>query len=133
MRFLAIILAIWAFVTPVAAQDKGAIEDVIAQQLQAFTDRDVDAAWSHASPMIKGMFGNPGRFGTMVEQGYPMVWDNRDAQFMELEGSGQLMMQKVYIRDAEGRGWVLSYAMLKTDAGWKINGVSVVPAPDVAA
>ncbi|MEY1556617.1 DUF4864 domain-containing protein [Yoonia sp. R2331] len=133
MRFFAMILAFWAFAVPVQAQDNKAIEDVIGQQLQAFTDRDVAAAWEHASPMIQGMFGNSARFGQMVEQGYPMVWDNRDAAFMELEGSGQLVLQKVFIRDAEGAGWVLSYAMLETDAGWKINGVSVVPAPELSA
>lgn len=133
MRLFAMILAFWAVVVPAQAQDNQAIEDVIGQQLQAFVDRDVDAAWEFASPMIQGMFGNSARFGQMVEQGYPMVWNNQDAQFMEREGSGQLVLQKVYIRDASGAGWVLSYAMLQTDAGWKINGVSVVPAPDVAA
>lgn len=133
MRVLAIVLAIWAFAVPVVAQDRDAIEDVIGQQLQAFSERDVGKAWSYASPMIQGMFGSPGRFGMMVEQGYPMVWDNRDAQFMEREGSGKLVLQRVYVRDTQGRGWVLSYAMLETDAGWKINGVSVIPAPDVSA
>ncbi len=133
MRIFAIVLTMWVWAFGAAAQGNDAIEDVIGQQLQAFTDRDVAAAWEHASPMIQGMFGNPVRFGQMVEQGYPMVWDNRDAAFMELEGSGQLLLQKVFIRDAEGAGWVLSYAMLQTDAGWKINGVSVVPAPELSA
>ncbi len=133
MRFLTTILAFVIWFAPVQAQDNAAIEGIIEEQLQAFTDRDVDAAWQFASPMIQSMFGNSARFGQMVEQGYPMVWDNRDAQFMELSGDGKLVLQKVYIRDAQGAGWVLSYAMLLTDAGWKINGVSVVPAPEIAA
>ncbi len=133
MRILAAVLAMMVWLLPVQAQENQAIEDVIGQQLQAFNDRDVAAAWEFASPMIQGMFGNPGRFGQMVEQGYPMVWDNRDAQFMELEGDGRLMLQRVFIRDAEGNGWVLSYTMLQTDAGWKINGVQVLPAPELAA
>ena len=133
MRVLAVVLAIWAFAGPVVAQDRDAIEDVIGQQLRAFIERDVEEAWSYASPMIQGMFGTPSRFGMMVEQGYPMVWDNRDAQFMEREEAGKLVLQRVYVRDSQGRGWVLSYAMLETDAGWKIDGVSVIPAPDVSA
>lgn len=133
MRFTAIILAFWALVSPAVAQDKTAIQGVITDQLEAFNDRDIDQAWTHASPMIQNMFGNPGNFGRMVENGYPMVWDNSDRRFEELEGSGGLVSQKVYVRDADGNGWILSYTMLQTDAGWKINGVSVIPAPELAA
>ncbi len=133
MRFLAMIVAVWAFVTPLAAQDSGDIEDVIGQQLEAFLERDVDKAWTFASPMIQGMFGNAGNFGMMVQQGYPMVWDNRDATFLEQETGPGETLQKVFIRDAQGNGWVLLYAMIATDAGWKINGVTVIPAPDVSA
>ena len=133
MRIAAMILALWAMIGPAWAQDRDAIEDVIGSQLQAFTDRDVNTAFTFASPMIQGMFGTPGNFGKMVENGYPMVWDNNNAEFRELEGSGALVLQRVYVRDADGAGWILSYAMLETDDGWKINGVSVVPAPDLAA
>ena len=37
------------------------------------------------------------------------------------------------IDDAEGRGWVLDYEMIELPEGWRINGVQVLPAPDVAA
>lgn len=133
MRFLTILVGLWVWAAPMQAQDNPEIEDVITQQLQAFVARDVDTAWGFASPMIQGMFGNSARFGQMVEQGYPMVWDNRDVSFMDLEDAGPQLIQRVFIRDADGKGWVLSYAMIDTDAGWKINGVSIVPAPDIAA
>lgn len=133
MRFLALILVVWAWMVPAAAQDNPSIEDVIGQQLQAFNDRDVDTAWSFASPMIQGMFGTPGRFGNMVQNGYPMVWDNREASFLELEDDAGTLTQRVFIRDTDGAGWLLVYDMIQTPDGWKINGVDVLPAPELAA
>lgn len=107
------------------------IEAVIGQQLQAFNDRDVEAAWQFASPMIQGMFGTPQNFGTMVEQGYPMVWTNSEARFLDLREIGGRLWQKVMIRDAAGGLHVLDYQMIPTADGWQINGVQILPAPDV--
>lgn len=115
------------------AEDRAAIEAVIADQLALFLDRDVEAAWDHASPMIQGMFGTPENFGAMVENGYPMVWDNREARFLDLREEAGELRQKVMVEDPEGRLWVLDYEMVELPEGWKINGVMVLPAPDLAA
>lgn len=128
---IGVMLFLWA--GHATAQSEPAIEDVITQQLQAFNDRDIETAWTFASPMIQGMFGTAGRFGTMVQQGYPMVWDNSEAAFLEAEPMGGQIIQKVFVRDPTGAGWVLSYAMIQTPDGWKINGVSIEPAPELAA
>lgn len=117
---------------PAAAQETE-IADVIQQQLDAFNDRDVDTAFSFASPMIKGMFGNSGNFGMMVERGYPMVWTNSDVRFLELREIGGRLFQRVLVQDASGVTHVLEYQMIETSEGWQINGVSIVPAPDVGA
>ncbi len=130
-RLFGIILGFLMLVTPAMAQDSDAIEDVIANQLSAFNDRDVQTAWSFASPMIQGLFGNPENFGTMVEQGYPMVWTNSDVQFLELREIAGQFYQKVMVRDATGQRHVMEYAMIDTPAGWLINGVSELPLPDV--
>ena len=130
-RLFGIILGFLMFVTPAVAQESDAIEDVIANQLSAFNDRDVQTAWSFASPMIQGLFGNPDNFGMMVEQGYPMVWTNSDVQFLELREIAGQFYQKVMIRDATGQRHVMEYAMVDTPAGWLINGVSELPLPDV--
>lgn len=130
-RLFGIILGFLMFVTPAMAQDSDAIEDVIANQLSAFNDRDVQTAWSFASPMIQGLFGNPQNFGTMVEQGYPMVWTNSDVQFLELREIAGQFYQKVLVRDATGQRHVMEYAMVDTPAGWLIDGVSELPLPDV--
>jgi hypothetical protein len=122
---------------PLAAQaqdgeDQTAIEAVIADQLADFVARDVPGAWEDASPMIQGLFGSPENFGRMVENGYPMVWDNSNARFMELRDEVGRLRQKVMVRDAQGREWLLDYEMVEIEGGWKINGVQVMPAPDLA-
>ena len=130
-RLFGIILGFLIFALPATAQDSDAIENVIANQLNAFNDRDVQTAWSFASPMIQGLFGTPENFGSMVEQGYPMVWTNADVQFLELREIAGQQYQKVMIRDAAGQRHVMEYAMVDTPAGWLINGVSELPLPDV--
>jgi hypothetical protein len=115
------------------ASDSTAIEAVISDQLADFNARDVPGAWEHASPTIQGMFGTPETFGTMVENGYPMVWDNSDARFFDLREEAGALRQKVMIEDPQGRAWILDYEMIELPEGWKINGVQVLPAPDLAA
>ena len=132
-RLSILILGLWLSATSLVAQDNAAIEGVIAGQLQAFNDRDVAAAWTYASPNIKRLFGSDGNFGAMVEQGYPMVWDNADVRFGELRELSGLLFQRVLIRDAQGVLHMLEYQMVETENGWQINGVQLLPAPDVGA
>ena len=130
-RIFGITFAILALATSALAQDDAAIETVIDSQLDAFNARDVDTAWTYASPMIQGLFGNPQNFGAMVEQGYPMVWTNADVQFLELREIAGQFYQTVMLRDAGGQRHVMEYAMVETPEGWLINGVSELPLPDV--
>lgn len=133
MRILSLVLGLWLAATSLFAQESDAIEGVIGSQLEAFNARDIDTAWQYASPNIKRLFGNPGNFGMMVQQGYPMVWDNADVRFLELRDVGGLVWQKVMLRDANGGLHVLDYQMIDTPQGWQINGVQLLPAPDVGA
>ena len=117
---------------PIGAQAQDAsIEDVIANQLQAFNDRDVQEAWQYASPMIQGMFRTPENFGNMVRNGYPMVWDNSDVRFLEQEEFESRTRQEVLIKGPDGAFYILDYQMIETSRGWQINGVQVIPAPEV--
>lgn len=118
--------------TPLVAQDR-TIESVISDQLEAFNERDVDEAWTYASPMIQNMFRTPENFGTMVQQGYPMVWDNSAPQFLEREDFDGFTRQEVLVVGPDGSSWLLDYTMVQTADGWLINGVRVVPAPMVGA
>jgi hypothetical protein len=69
----------------------------------------------------------------MVQQGYPMVWDNADVRFLDLRDVAGFVWQKVMIRDAQGALHLLDYQMIETADGWQINGVTLLPAPDVGA
>lgn len=133
MRILAAVLGFWMAATSVFAQDADAIKGVIGNQLQAFNDRDVSEAWQYASPNIKRLFGSSDNFGMMVQQGYPMVWDNADVRFLELRDVRGNLWQKVMVRDAQGGLHILDYQMIETTEGWQINGVQLLPAPDVGA
>lgn len=133
MRILATVLALGLSATAAFGQAADAIENVISQQLEAFNDRDVPKAFAFASPMIKRLFGNPGNFGMMVAQGYPMVWDNSDVRFLERRALGPVQMQKVLMIDPQGVPHVIEYKMIETKRGWEIDGVQLLAPPDVGA
>jgi hypothetical protein len=133
MRFMGLVFGLWILATSVVAQENSAIEDVIGNQLEAFNDRDVDTAWTYASPNIKRLFGSASNFGMMVQQGYPMVWDNSEVRFLDLRDVRGNLWQKVMVRDANGGLHILDYQMIETLEGWQINGVQLLPAPDVGA
>ena len=129
-HMLAVVFVLIASVS--AAQDRG-IERVIRDQIEAFQADDFEAAFVHASPNIKRMFGSSERFGQMVKRGYPMVWRPDAIQFLALRKDADLFWQRLLIRDAQGRGHVLEYQMILTESGWKINGVQLLDSPGQAA
>ncbi len=132
---LAAILAIGAATAPGLAQEDGsaAIEGTIRGQIDAFLADDFVTAFTFASPMIQGMFGNPDNFGMMVRQGYPMVWRPSDVRFLDLrEGTGRTY-QRVRILDQQGVPYIAEYEMIETAEGWQINGVRIERAPEVGA
>ena len=133
MRFLGLIAAFLITTSAAKAQNNTEIEDVISGQLEAFNERDVVGAWAFASPTIQQLFGTWQNFGAMVERGYPMVWDNREVQFLGLEDRAGGATQSVLLRDASGQAHVLEYMMIQTDEGWRISGVRLLPAPDLSA
>ncbi len=110
-----------------------AIENTIQSQFDAFIARDVEGAFQYASPNIQGMFRTPENFGLMVQQGYPMVWDPGQVDFIDLQSLGGVVVQRVQVIDQAGRAHYLGYAMVETEAGWVINGVQILRAPDVGA
>jgi hypothetical protein len=126
-----------AFAAPVAAQEVLApnpeIEAAIAGQFDAFRTEDVEGAWTYASPNIQGLFRTPENFARMVEQGYPMVWAPGEVAFIDLQSFGGIVVQRVQVIDAAGVVHYLGYQMVETDGGWRINGVQLLPPPDVAA
>ena len=128
-RLIPAVFVILAFCLPAKA-DEAAIKSVISSQIEAFQADDFDTAFTFASPMIQGIFGTPENFGTMVRQGYPMVWRPADVQFLGTEMVAGKLWMNVMIRDASGRLHVLGYQMITGENGWKINAVQVQKVPE---
>ncbi len=123
---LSAVLAAAAVAAAPAAAD--AVEDVIRSQIDAFLQDDVAAAFTFASPAIRGIFGTPEAFGRMVREGYPMVWRPADLRFLEQEERPGRILQSVMIEDQGGRVHILEYEMIRLDDGWRINGVRILAA-----
>ena len=130
MRSLVFMLAL----APLAVQAQSdPVQSPILQQFEAFRAGDMALAFSFASPTIKTLFGTPGNFGAMVEQGYPMVHQPGTVTMLERRTVAGRLVQRVMVTDQSGRGHLLDYEMIETPEGWQINGVSLLPAPGVGA
>ena len=110
-----------------------AIRDTIQGQFDAFLQGDVAGAFAFASPGIKGIFGTPERFGQMVRDGYPMVWQPGEVRFLDLRQVAGRLWQRVMVTDSAGRSHILDYQMLQTPEGWQIDAVQLLPEAGVGA
>jgi hypothetical protein len=119
---------VFAMAVPLRADD-GA-RAVISAQIEAFLAGDVIRAYGYASPVIQQKFGTAEQFGTMVRDGYPMVWKPSDVTFLEARDIDGKLWQSVSLRDRTGAGWIVEYEMIQGEDGWRINGVRVRPAPE---
>jgi hypothetical protein len=111
-----------------AQQDE--IKSAISSQINAFLKDDFETAYSYAAPNIKKIFTDSGRFGAMVQNGYPMVHRPSSFRFTDYKEVSGAQFQTVLIQDQNGRFFVVEYAMLQTETGWKIKGVRVFQHPE---
>ena len=131
---IALALAAWIVVVPARAQEQAqAIQDVIVSQLEALSVNDLEAAYSHASPMIQSMFPTPEVFGRMVREGYPMIWRPSRYQMQGLLQTGRGPVQAVLIEDGVGRQFEAFYEMVPLNGVWRINGVYLRELPGVGS
>ncbi len=133
MRYFILSLTVALGLSGAARADEAALRAVISSQIEAFLAEDVDRAYSFASPFIQRKFGTPETFGTMVREGYPMVWRPSDVTFLDAEVIAGKLWQSVMLRGPAGKAWIVDYEMIELEDGWKINGVQVREAPEVAA
>ena len=109
------------------------IEATIQSQMDAFLQDDFNTAFTFASPNLRKMFGTSENFGAMVRQGYPMVWRPADVRFGDLREISGGLWQMVIVKDADGALHYLDYRMQQIDGTWRIAGVQILQAPEVAA
>lgn len=117
---------------PAAADQADDIQAVIASQLQAIQRDDWAGAFTHASPMIQGMFRTPEGFARMVRGGYPMVWRPSRVEVGPLEQGPRGPVQLMFLEDQAGVRYVAAYEMREIDGVWRINGVQIRRAPDAS-
>jgi hypothetical protein len=111
---------------PGAQAQQSDVQSVIREQLDAFARDDIAAAFEFASPRLQQLFQTPENFGTMVRQGYPMVWRNQGVRFLDQREEAGRVLQKVMIADPEGRVHLLEYQLENGPSGWRISAVRFV-------
>lgn len=109
------------------------IQLTITSQIEAFRANDFERAFTYASPTIKGMFGTPANFGSMVVTGYPMVINPAQVEMQDLRTIGGALWQRVRITDQKGQAFLLDYQMIEGPDGWLINAVQLQKAADLGA
>lgn len=138
MRRTALALAALLALSPLAVPAQGApdaagIETVIRSQVEAMRTDDWARAFTFASPTIQGIFRDPETFSRMVTSGYPMVWKPRSVRAGALTETPRGLSQAMIFEDAEGRFFIADYLMIEVGGEWRINGVSIRPAPAESA
>jgi len=110
-----------------ADEPKGAeaARDVIQSQLDAFQADAVGTAYELAAPNIKRIFPSSDVFGRMVRNGYPMVWNPSEIDFLDAIPRGEAIIQRLRIVDQSGAPFIAEYAMLMVDGEWRIAGVEI--------
>lgn len=107
---------------PAGAEDARA---VIQSKLDAFQAEQVETAYDFAAPNIRRIFPTPDRFGNMVKNGYPMVWDPAETSFLDAAPRGDAIVQRLRIIDKAGRAYIAEYTLQLIDGAWRIAGVQI--------
>jgi hypothetical protein len=124
-----ILLVLWAGSVARAADKPPAadLQNIIEQQLQAFSRDDAPAAYGFAAPLIQQIFPTTGEFMAMVKKGYQPVYRNKDHSygetFINQQGSPA---QRVLITGTDGKRYEALYTFQQQpDGSWKISGCSL--------
>ena len=129
-RFLCVLAVMLAALS--ARADEG-VEAAISGQIAALRAGDFVTAFEFASPNIRQIFRTPENFEDMVRQGYAVMLNPVDMQFMTARQEGEALWQRVLYRDLHGEVQVFDYQMVQAPEGWRINAVVRVKMPAPSA
>ena len=105
------------------ADDRGAIQQVIRKQLDAFQRDDEVEAFSYAAPSIQAQFKTPAEFMRMVRDSYEAVYRPRSTRFLEAFVLNGQVMQPVEVVAPDTSVLVAFYLMERqADGTWRISG-----------
>jgi len=99
------------------------VKKVISSQLMAFKERNVEKAYSFAAPNIKRQFFNAKNFGLMVKNGNPVIWRQKNYQFVKFSSNGTRSIQRVLFRSNTDALLTYDYLLEKFSNEWRIAGV----------
>ena len=106
------------------AQTLDDVEQVIRDQISAFSEGDAERAYSHASDGIREQFDSPDTFADMVRSQYGALYDPRRLSFSApMPVSEERVHQVVLVMDRQGRNWRAVYSLVAVEGHWRIEGV----------
>jgi hypothetical protein len=109
--------------TGLAAADREAIRQVIAQQLDAFQRDDEVEAFSYAAPSIQAQFKTPADFMRVVRSAYEAVYRPRSTNFLEVFVTDGQVVQPLQVVAPDASVLVAFYLMERQpDGTWRISG-----------
>ncbi len=108
--------------------DTSATRGVIEDQIKAFQSGDGERAYGHAAPNIKNVFGSVERFLSMVQTGYPSLYNPQAYNFGRNALISGQVHQELIVTDGDGKQWQAVYSLERQpDGSWKITGVKMNP------
>ncbi len=115
-----------------SSDDSNEIRSVILEQIEAFRQDDGAAAFAIAAPEIQTKFGDPERFMAIVAAIYPQVYRPQKVTFLDLNNTGDDVVQKVLLIGPNGRLVIALYQMIEIDGRWRIKGCVLIAPPEKA-
>ena len=98
----------------------------ISSQIEAFKENNIEKAYTFAAPNIQAQFSNPEVFGSMVKNGYPIIWRPKSFKFTKFQDFGNKSIQRVLFQSYDGGLETYDYILEKYDDLWKIAGVLTI-------
>ena len=95
-------------------------------QIDAFKKNDIEEAYTFAAPNIQAQFPNPEAFGSMVKNGYPIIWKPKSFKFVKFKDLGNKCIQRVLFQSYSGSLETYDYILEKNNNLWKIAGVLTI-------
>jgi hypothetical protein len=115
-----------------SSDDSNEIRSVILEQMEAFRQDDGAAAFAIAAPEIQTKFGDPERFMAIVAAIYPQVYRPQKVTFLDLNNTGDDVVQKVLLIGPNGRLVIALYQMIEINGHWRIKGCALITPPEKA-
>jgi len=105
------------------------LEEVIADQVEAFQMKQTERAFAQASFTMRHFFdGNGGAaaYEKAMSFGFPMLAAAAEIEFEDRYDSGRMTVQIVKITTRDRAQHWMKYEMEKTSAGWHMEDISCI-------